>query len=442
MGFIDFRQLDKDIARGARAERAWRRMLRTDATLAAAEPWFEPVRHVTTRTTFQEITELPEADPLREPLLGWIYRLSLTRIAGAQLVQTAYARQNATFDVEKPERGTFSARNLMSSVLRATDAEKARAWSRALEESGPSILAAERTLRQAELEIIGRLGAAELSLDSPYPRDALVEQAALFMSRTDDLASSLLRDEKDIATVVQRALGRDVPGVWPTRASSRWLFDQFQSTEFLGGLSLDLGQVPPTLGASSFARALARFGAAYARAAASSKEMFAVAHDPTDAHPLRRGALFASLLADPLYLRRQLGFSRAAAEKAARSLAATLLVEARLCAARTTTDTALAAASETHELMEHALKTRVSPELSGVLPRPCRQAPLRFGAMLMANDDRELLRGEFDEDWFRNPRALLFLRDRDEAYRWSRQPKEVLEGTAERLAKELEQKTG
>src|SRR5262249_54032974 len=160
-------------------------------------------------------------------------------------------------------------------------------------------------------------------------------------------------------------------------------------------LSLDLGTLPATLGASSFARSLARFGAAYARAAASSKEMFVVAHDPTEAHPLRRGALFASILADPLYLRRQLGFSRAVAEKAARTLAGSLLVEARLCAGRTTTDVALASASETHELMEHALKTRVSPELSGVLPRPCRQAPLRFAAMLLANDDRELLRAEF-----------------------------------------------
>jgi hypothetical protein len=440
MGFIDFRQLDKDIARAARAERAWLRTLRSDAKLAAAESWFEPVRYVTTRTTFQEIVELSKDDPLREPFLAWIHRLSLTRIAGAHLVQAALARQNATFNLDKPERGKFSARNLITRLLVANDAESARAWSHALEDAGPSVLAAERTLRQAELEIIGKLGAAELTLDSPYPREALSQEAARFTARTDDVTSSLFGDEKDIASVVQRVVARDVPGVWPTRSSARWLFEQFQSSEFLGGLALDLGPVPPTLGASSFARSLARFGAAYARAASSSKEMFVVAHDPTDAHPLRRGALFSSLLADPLYLRRQLGFSRAAAEKAARSLAGTFLAAARLCAARTTIDIALATAAETHELMEHAFKTRVSPDLSGILPRPCQRAPLRFAAMLLAADDREMLRAEFDEDWFRNPRALFYLRERDEAFRFARQPKELLEGAADRFARALEER--
>jgi hypothetical protein len=442
MGFIDFHRLDKDIARAAKAELAWRRTLRSDAMQASTEAWFEPVRHVTSRTTFLEVAELPKDDPLREPLLGWIQRLALTRISASQLVQAAHARQNATFNLDKPERGTFSARDLLARLLAASDVEGARAWSRALEETGRAVLSAERALRQAELEILTRLGAADLSLDSPYPRSALLQEVTRFISRTDDVASSVFGEEKDIATLVQRALARDVPGVWPTRANARWLFDQFQATEFLEGLALDLGPVPATLGASSFARSLARFGAAYARAAASRKEMFVVSHDPTDAHSLRRGALFASLLADPLYLRRQLGFSRPAAEKAARTLAGTLLAEARLEAVRTTADIALATASEIHELMEHALKTRVCPELSGVLPRPCRHAPLRFAAMLLANEDRELLRGEFDEDWFRNPRALFFLRERDEAFRFARQPKEVIEGAAERLAKALEQSSG
>jgi hypothetical protein len=439
MGLIDFRRLDKDIARAAKAERAWLRMLRSDALQASSEAWFEPVRHVTTRTTFQEIAELSTSDPLRDPMLAWVQRLALTRICGAQLVHAAHVRQNATFQLDEPERGTFSARDLVAHLLVATDTEGARAWSRALEETGRAVLAAERALRQAELEIIGRLGAAELSLDSPYPRDALLQEATRFISRTDDVTSSAFGEEKDLATLVQRVLARDVPGVWPTRSNARWLLDQFQATEFLGGLALDLGPVPATLGASSFARSLARFGAAYARAAASRTEMFVIGHDPTDAHPLRRGALFASLLVDPLYLRRQLGFSRPAAEKAARALAGTLLAEARLCAARTTVDIALCAASEIHELMEHALKIRVSPELSGVLPRACRQAPLRFASMLLAGDDREMLRAEFDEDWFRNPRALFFLRERDEAYRFARQPKEILEGAAERLGRSVEQ---
>jgi hypothetical protein len=227
--------------------------------------------------------------------------------------------------------------------------------------------------------------------------------------------------------------------VWPPRPSARWLFDQFQSTDLLDGLSLDLGPTPTSLGASSFARTLARFGAAYVRAAASSSAPFALAHDPADAHPLRRGALFASLLADPIYLRKQLGFSRDAAEKAARSLAATFLAEARLAATRALVDLALASGNSIQEVVEHALFTRVPAALSGVLPRPCRLAPLRLAAMFLATDDREALRAEFDEDWFLNPRALFFLRERDEAFRWARPPKELLLGSSERLARVLEE---
>jgi hypothetical protein len=375
-------------------------------------------------------------------MLAWVYRLSLTRIARGQLVHAAHVRQAPTFQLNEPERGAFSARTIMTHLLTETDVESARAWSRALGETGPAVLAAERLLRQAEIEITGRLGAADLSLDSPYDREALHQEATRFVARTDDVTSSLFDREKDIATIAQRVIARDVPGVWPTRSNARWLFEQFQSTEFLGGLSLDLGPVAPTLGASSFARSLARFGAAYARAAVSPKEMFVHVHDPTDAHPLRRGALFASLLADPLYLRQKLGFSRVAAEKAARILACTFLCQARIEAARTLVDFALATGTEIHELMEHTLKTRVAPELSGALPRPCRLSPLRFAAMLLANDDREMLRSEFDDDWFRNPRALFFLRERDEAFRWTRHPKELLDGSAERFARTLEGSLG
>jgi hypothetical protein len=438
MSDLDLLQLDKDIARAAIAARTWLRAVRVDAVRAADQLWFEPVRHVTTRSTFQQIAELPKEDPFREPMLAWVHRLSLTRIARGQILEVASVRQKATFTIDEPERGTFSARTFASRVLGESDAEKARAWVLALGGAGPAVLLAERTRRQAELEITGRLGAAELCLDSPYEREALLQEAKQFIARSDDAASAVFGQEKDLVAVVQRILARDVPGVWP-RSDARWLLEQFRSGDLLDGLSLDLGSLSTTLGASSVARTLARFGAAYARAATSASATFVHAHDPADAHPLRRGALFASLLADPIYLRRQLGFSRDAAEKAARSLAATFLAEARLAATRTLVDLALASGHSIQEVVEHALFTRVPAALSGVLPRPCRLAPLRLAAMFLATDDREALRAEFDEDWFRNPRALFFLRERDEAFRWARQPKELLLGSSERLARVLEE---
>jgi hypothetical protein len=442
MGDLHLLQLDKDIARAARAERAWLRAVRADAVGAADDAWFEPQRHVTTRTTFQQIAELPKEDPFREPMLAWVYRLALTRIARGHILAAASVRQKATFTTDKPERGTFSARSLVARVLGEKDINLARVWSLALGETGPAGLVAERTLRQAEIEITGRLGAAELALDSPYERATLLEEANRFMARTDDVTSALFGQEKDLVAVVERLVARDVPGVWPTRSHARWLSDQFPSSDLLDGLSLDLGSPPATLGAASFARTLARFGAAYARAAASSGAAFVHAHDPTDAHPLRRGALFASLLGDPVYLRKQLGFSRDASEKAARSLAVTFLAEARLAATRSLADFALSSGTQIQELVEHALFSRVPTALSGVLPRPCRSAALRLAAILLAADDREALRARFDDDWFRNPRALFALRERDEAFRWARQPKEMLEGSAERLSGALEESVG
>ena len=44
--------------------------------------------------------------------------------------------------------------------------------------------------------------------------------------------------EKDLVSVIGRVVAREVPGVWPTRSHARWLFDQFQSSELLDGLSL------------------------------------------------------------------------------------------------------------------------------------------------------------------------------------------------------------
>jgi hypothetical protein len=442
MDELDLLKLDKDIARAAKAERKWLRALRADAERVDADAWFEPFRYVTTRMTFQQLAELPDSDPFRLPMLAWVRRLALTRIAQAGIVQAARARQHRDSTLDEPERGTFSVRSLVARTLVARDASGARAWLRGAEGAAPAVLLAERTLRQAQVEITSRLGAADLALESPYDPAALATEAQRLLSRTDSLARATFERDEDIAGVVIRVVARDVPGVWPARAHARWLLDQFDSTDLLDGLSLDLGPTPPTLGASTFARALARFGAAYARAAASTRATFVHAQDPTDAHALRRGALFASLLGDEVYLRQKLGLSRETAQKAARALGATFLAEARLAAVRTLHDFALLTASQIHEVTEHALGVRVSPDLSGVLPRPCRAAPLRLAAVLLAGLDRDELRDRFDDDWFRNPHALFALRERDEAFRWSRLPKEMLDGAGERLARGLEDAVG
>lgn len=435
---IDPLKLDRDVARSARAERAWLRTLRADVDRAAGEAWFEPTRYVTTRTTFSEVSSLPSGDPLRASLLRWMHRLALTRIARGAILDAARARQNATIQIEKPEPGSQSAGAIVRRVLVDTELPRARTWMEGLLRGPSPAWEAERYLQQARYEISGRLGVPDADAFSAYDASALRSEAEHFLRRTDDLASVLLGDAEDLPALMSKMVARDVPGVWPSRPDARWLFDRFQGSELLQGLSLDLGPTPSSLGVASFARALARFGAAYARSAVLGRAPFVISADASDAHPLRRGALFAALASNTLFLRRHIGLSRDDARQAARRLALTFLAALRLDAARATLDVTLVSPGVFAESMERVFCVPVPAPLAGILPRIEGRSRERFGASLLALKDEDELSSSFDEDWFRNPRGLHSLREVDAAPRPASVTGEMLKGQAERLAQKLE----
>jgi hypothetical protein len=438
MSELDPLTLDRDVARAARAERAWWRTLRVDASRAAAEVWYEPFRHVTTRTTFQEVAALPAGDPLRDPLLAWIHRLSLTRIAQMPTVALARARQEATLRLEEPEPGLHSVRAIVHRVLAERDRGRARAWLQALARDPPPLLAHQKTLREATQEITARLGVADPSSLVPFDRASVQGEAEQFLRVTNDLAGSIAKDTGDLAALVAKLLARDVPGVWPTRPDARWLFEQFQTSPLLQGLTLDLGPTPAALGGASFARSLARFGTAYARSAVLGGAPFVAMSDASEVHPLRRGALFASLAADPVFLRRKVGLSRDASRAASRALVATFLVALRLGAAAATVDVVRDSPAAIGEIVEDTLKVPAPLELCGVFPRLHRKAAERFLASLLGFVDGVELASRFDEDWFRNPRGLLHLRELDAAPRPAKVSPATVRGAAAKLAQALE----
>jgi len=442
MSELDLLKLDRDVARSARAERAWWRTLRLDASRAADDAWYEPFRHVTTRTTFQEVASLPSGDPLREPLLAWIHRLSLTRIAQAPIVALAKARQEATVRLEEPEPGLHSVRAIVRRVLAEPERGRARAWLEALARTSSPLLGQEKAVREATREITTRLGVADPSSLVPFDRALVAREAEQLLRLTNDLAISIASRADDLAAFVATLLASDVSGVWPTRPDARWLFDQFQASPLLQGLTLDLGPTPAALGGASFARALARFGAAYARSAVLGGAPFVAMSDASDVHPWRRGALFASLAADPLFLRKNIGLSRDAARAASRALAATFLAALRLGAVSTIIDVASASPAAIGEAVEDALKVPVPIELAGVFPRPSMKAAERLLASLLAFADAIELANRFDEDWFRNPHGLLHLRELDASPRPAKVPEESLRGSAAKLAQALEAMAG
>ncbi len=123
--------------------------------------------------------------------------------------------------------------------------------------------------------------------------------------------------------------------------------------------------------------------------------LFALARPPFDLRCARRAALFAALVADPVFAARALGLGRGRARDQARGIARALLVALRVDAARVLCRGILSlpggerdASFEQHTAT--ALGAPIPPGLCGVVPRLGPDDPSRFaGALLAASDRRE-----------------------------------------------------
>jgi len=299
--------------------------------------------------------------------------------------------------------------------------------------SGPAVSAA-RHAREAEREIGARLGAADGSTLLPYDPAALREAAADLLAKTDSMARSFFGPEDDWAGLLGKMVARDVPGVWPGGSLLRWTVEPFRATPLLEGVTLDLGPMPTTLGVSSFLRALARFGAAYGRAAPATGSTFVHAHDASELGALRRGSLFAGLLTLPAFLRRRVGLSPESARGAARQAGLVLLFGARLDALRALVDLLLVSESEGQDRLQEVCKVSLPSSLVGVMPCAPARAPHALAGAFLAASDAEMLRERFDEDWYRSPHALRHLRESDAAPYAMHLPKDSFAGAAARLA--------
>jgi len=428
--------LDRDIARGAKAARRFLRALRRDLPSAEEDHPLAPVRWVSGKTTFDEVSSMPEGDPLREPSRRWILYLALVRIGREPLLGAART-WHAPHRIPEPEPLIATPRDLIRRILRERVLAKRRAWIAALAKVSAEVVSASKLRDEALAEIASRMGVEDpWSMWLPVTRGRIQELLRDFLDRTDAMASQLLKGE--VAELFEMALGREVRGSWPAKAD-RFLGELFGGTELVRHLRLETGAMPEMLGASSLARALARFGKAYAEAAAPREAPFVLAHDPVELHPLRRGALFGSLLADPVFLRRALGSSRDEARDSSRIVARSLLFTLRLEAARALVFDARTSPAVVEETSSRATMTPWPRALSHVLPRTSPQAGVRFLAALLAMRDRDELVHRFDEDWFRNPHALRHLREEDGTLGRNVVKPEALDEAVPRLVSRLEE---
>ncbi len=418
MAQLDVEPLLRDLARTLRLERDYRAALRREPEAAAGLDPYAPARWVSTRATFVALAEA-EHDPAAPALAAWAFALALGRVNRRAELVARLARHAPSVREDEPPPHLISIREAVQGFV----AERAPA--RRVARLGAIAEAARGDAFAAAIELWGRRGEAAKRLgqsdpEGPLrPTDApLDELATRALEATDGLWGELVRDAAGPAGALALGFGDDENVAWP-RLTVAWLRETFRGEA--GWLDLhdfDPGPLPPVLTGASFLRVFARFGAHWADAAASRELPLPLAHLPHGLARASAGALVAGLWLHPPFLTRAPGLGRAEAERARRALARAALCAFRLAAARLLVRPAAlrgereAAREAFRDAVGRALGREVPAALAFALPRLHLCDPARFLAFGEAARASTRLVEAYDDDWFRNPRALHALRDR------------------------------
>jgi hypothetical protein len=441
-GLHDPAKLERDVARAHVALGKWRVALQKDPEAHAEDEPLEPFRHVAGRTAYEAARAL---GPIGEGLARWIAHLTqarITRDLDAALAKETHDKA-ARYALLPGRRVSYA--EAKRGVVGAPTRAEAIAWLDAAAERGPKIVAILRERGARRDEVARRLGLEDpWSLATRVPRRALEEGADELLRTTRDLARAVRADAAKHEPVdrpspvdaMRIAIARDAPEGWPARLSVRWIVDTFPRVS--EGLRLDFpaAALPEILGASSFARALAAFGRALRQAGAAPSLPFSLARDPasTDAH--RFANLFAHVAATRAFQKRVLGNGERVAANQARALSRTLLAEARLDAARALLGRA---PDRAEELGHDVFGAPMPPALASAWPAVRDDEGARAQALLTTLPFARELVDRFDVDWFRNPRAAVFLRARASAPAWDDTAEIDAMAAARALARALEE---
>lgn len=418
MAQLDIDALLRDLARTLRLQRDYGEALRREPEAAVEIDPYAPARWVSTQSTFQALAER-KGDPAAPYLMAWVFVLTLGRVnRRAELVSRLTFEAPSVREAE-PRPHFVSLREAIHKLVpeRAPSRRKARLEAIAEAAQGDPF--------SATLELWARRGetAKRLGLDTPegalLPTDApLDELATRALDATDALWGELSRDAQGPSDALALGFGADETVAWP-RVSGAWLREIFRGEAgWLDVPDFDPGLLPPPLVGASFLRVFARFGARWADAAASRELPLPLARLPHGLARLSMGALVAGLWLHPPFLTRSLGWGQGEVERARRSLGLAALAAYRLSAARLLVRPAAlrgergAVRAAFDEALGRALGREVPVELALALPRLHLDDPGRFLAFGEAARTSTRLVETYDDDWFRNPKALIDLRDR------------------------------
>jgi len=366
-------------------------------------------RQLASRDRVLELAER-SADPLARALRPWVEHLTIERVTrddALRVVRALRGERHAT----ALEGGDVTIAELVRSIVepRGDGERRVRALAAITgRASGEIERLAERRREAARLlgVDLARRERAGVELDT-------LARAVERVAEATRIPYLELHERGSFVRLVDRATARDAGEGWPVHLGPRWLQSTFERGALLAGLRLPALRFPPVLGAASFARGLAAFGAAVAQADRPRDLPFTVARSPDDTLTSRRAALFAGLVLEPSFHRRRLGLGRDRARAQVRVLARSALAWLRFAIVAWRAWELAATpggAREAEEFAERWLEVDVPRGLGRVLPaaRP-DAAGVLVGALLGARA-RERLREGFDEDWFEHPRALEALR--------------------------------
>jgi hypothetical protein len=411
-------RLDREIARAAEALRAHRR------SLACGEGWdddpFVTTRLVTGSTTFMAVQAMPDLDPLKVPLLRWVYRLADQRINRVALVRVAAESGVTEHVVSEPERARIPLSEMLNRGLASP--KRREAWLGSFIGKSEQLGAAVATLWERRQEVAQRL-----RLSGPDSMEGIgasaPEAARAWLDRTRDAFTEIKENNAKafpglggLSGLVSVALAETAVEGWPRHLLPRTILDLFCETDLFRGVELDPGRLPEAFAPASFLRALTRVGAAWVDATAPNDQPFVVAHDPYGLRRRTMGALLGTLPASPAFARRALGVDGARLVDHRRGLSAALLVASRLAALRVLLrGPALAG----RRALREAFESEVHRELGITLPATAAGAVFRlheddaqrFAGLLLSARTAAMLRDANDEDWYRNPRTVEQLRD-------------------------------
>jgi hypothetical protein len=419
MNGLDLRELDRSVLEASRAFLAWRRQARTaDRELIRLDP-FPGRRAISSRATFLKLSSLPPEWPDREPLLRWVAALTLDRVTFEDIADLEISRRVERHPVRDLGAETWNVRDLCLESVLHPEPDRRAAAARGLLDGCDDVSSNALFWVARRHEAARQLGLPGLRwLEVPLASDLQVPTAvASVLEATREVAEESVGGAGQWQDALHQGAAIEAVEGWPAQLNGRWLYELLRHTGLMEGVQVQLDALPQARTGASFARAMDRFGTAVYRAHARRiTGAFALAVQPFDPRPARYGALFASLLASPLFLRKHLGLGQIAARTQARALTRSLVLAIRnlaVQAAVAASDEVRLAREQHMELATRALCVQVPTELAGVLPRCRPTACSRLVGALAAAVLADQLTEQHDEDWFDNPRAHQQLRELD-----------------------------